>query len=506
MADPETARYRQALEHVRDRTIQGVVAMFLRQFVVMPVSLVATIFLARLLQPQDFGLYAIANFWIAIIMGVRDLGFGAALIQQKSEPQRDEWNTMFAFQSLVVVVTVAGLYVLARPLTTWYDMDPRLTWVIRGLSLVLLIGLMGSVPNVMLERRLAYDVIAPIDVAATVLFHVTAVALALFGYGVWSFIYAAIAGELVRTMLLFWRSAWRPGFSWNGTFLHSALKFGGLYQLGGLTSLLRDNIAPLLAGPLFGVAAVGYLKWAERTAYLASQVFTQIATRVSFPSLSRLQENPPEVGRAVEKMLRYLMLATVPALAVTAALIPWIIGLVFTSKWQPATVAFYLLTLRMVGGNITTPLIGVLNALGRVATSLCILSVWTVTDWGLALGLTRLWGFNGVAAAYALGVVVPVVWLLREVRMVAPVDLKLAVVHPIAAGVITGAVTWLLGREWVTDLVSLATVAVLGLAVYLLTMALVERGRFVCELQTEARLVKNAIVSSGRSQGELSDL
>jgi O-antigen/teichoic acid export membrane protein len=214
-----------------------------------------------------------------------------------------------------------------------------------------------------------------------------------------------------------------------------------------------------------------------------------------------LQDHPEEIGQAVEKMLRYLMLATVPTLAVTAALIPWIIEFVFTNKWRPATVAFYLLTLRMLGGNITTPFVGVLNAMGRVTTSLRILGWWTVADWGLALALTRLWGFNGVAAAYALGVIVPVVWLLREARAVAPINLKYAVGHPLAAGVITGALTWLMGRGWITDLFSLAAVAVLGLALYLLTMVMIERGRFVREIQKEARLVKNVVVSKLEESG-----
>ncbi len=494
MADPNVERPLHIFISVRDRTVKGVVAMFLRQFVVMPVGLLATIVLARLLHPDDFGIYAIANFWIYLIIGFRDLGFGAALIQQRAEPAREEWNTMFTFQCAVVFITVVGLYVLAPSLAHSYRLDPRMVWVIRGLSLILLIGLLGSVPNVMLERRLAYETIARIEVAAMLTFHLSAVGLALLGFGVWSFIDAAIASETLRALLLFRRSGWRPGFAWKGVFLKSALRFGSLYQLGGLTSLLRDNIAPLLAGPLFGPTAVGYLKWAERTTYLTSQVFTQIATRVSFPSLSRLQDHREEMGRAVEKMLRYLMLTTTPALAVAAALIPWIIHFVFTDKWQPAIIAYYWLTLRMMGGNITTPFIGVLNALGRVTASLRILMVWTGIDWILALALTPLLGFNGVAVAYAIGVVVPVVWLLGQIRAIARLDLRYTVGRPLLAGLIVGAAARMVGRG-ITDLLSLIVVALLGLFLYPLVMAMIEGHRFLGELRREAQLVKRAISS-----------
>jgi PST family polysaccharide transporter len=208
-----------------------------------------------------------------------------------------------------------------------------------------------------------------------------------------------------------------------------------------------------------------------------------------------MQEHPEGIGQAVEKMLRYLMLTTVPTLAVGAALIPQIIHFVFTNKWEPATVAFYLLTVRMLGGNITTPFIGVLNARGRVKTSLQILSLWTIVDWGLALAFTRVLGFNGVAAAYAVGIGLPVVWLLWEFRRIAPLDLKYAIGHPVAAGIIAGALTWAAGRVWVTGLFSLAAVMLLGLALYPLAMIILERKRFVREIQTEARLVKTAFIS-----------
>jgi PST family polysaccharide transporter len=502
MADPDVERQLNVFAQVRDRTVKGVLAMFLRQFIVMPVGLLATIFLSRILQPNDFGIYAIANFWIYIIVGFRDLGFGAALIQQKSEPSDDELNTIFTFQSIFVLVMVVGLFFLAELLTTVYRLDPRLVWVIRGLSAILLIGLLGSVPNILLERRLVYDVIAKIEVAAMLVFYIGAVTLALLGLGVWSFILGAIASELLRAALLFANSSWCMGFAWNRSFLRSALKFGSLYQLGGLTSLLRDNIAPLLAGPLFGPAAVGYLKWAERTAYLTSQVLTQIVTRVSFPSISRLQDHPEGIGQATRKMLRYLMLTTVPTLGVAAALIPWIIRYVFTNKWTPATIAFYWLTLRMLGGNITTPLIGVLNAMGRVKSALKILGVWTAFDWGLALLLAPWLGFNGVAVAYAIGVTLPVIWLLREVRQIATLDLQYALMRPVVAGGVAGLLTWFIGSRYITDLVSLLVVGLLGFPIYFLAILAMERGQLLRDVRAEAGLVKGILFSKAEKGTE----
>jgi PST family polysaccharide transporter len=500
MADPDVERQFTAFAQVRDRTVRGVLAMFLRQFIVMPVSLLATIVLARILQPNDFGVYAIASFWIYLIVGFRDLGFGAALIQQQSEPSDDDLNTIFTFQLIFVLVTAGGLFFLAGPLTSWYQLDPRLVWVIRGLSLVLLIGLLGSVPNILLERRLAYDAIAKVEVAAMLMFHIGAIILAVLGLGVWSFILGAIAGEIVRAALLFHHSSWRMGLAWDRSFLGSALKFGGLYQLGGMTSLLRDNIAPLLAGPLFGPAAVGYLKWAERTAYLTSQVFTQIVTRVSFPSISRLQDHPEGIGQATRKMLRYLMLTTVPALVVVAALIPWIIQYVFTNKWEPATVAFYWLTLRMLGGNITTPLIGVLNAMGRVKSALKILGVWTAFDWALALALTPWLGFNGVAIAYAIGVVFPAIWLLREVRQIATLDLRYSLLRPLVAGAATAVLTRLIGSRLITGLASLVVVGLVGIVIYALTMLAMERRQLLREVQAEVGRVKDILFSKAETE------
>ncbi len=477
---------------IADRTIQGALAMFFRHALLVPVGLLANILLARWLTPADFGAYAIANFLIATATQFSDFGLAAALIQKRESPTRVELRTVFTVRLALSFALVLLLLGLTPELARIFHLNESTSRVIPWLALVLPLGTLGSISMMLLERALAYPSLARIEVLATVVFQVTALALAYWGCGVWSFIVGALVGEGVRAISLCARAFWPMGLTWDVSVLRASLRFGAPFQLGVWTSLLRDHMASLLAGPLFGPRAVGFLNWAHGMAYQTSQVFTQAISRVSFPSLSRVREDREAFGRMLGTMLRALMLMTTPLLAVATGLIPWIVAFLYTNRWAPAIPAFYGFAARMLGGNITTPLIAALNALGRPRDSLKILTVWTASDWAAALLLTSRYGFTGVALAYGVSVWIPVAWLIGKLAANAPVNWTHALVRPIVAGGITLLVLRALARPMVSDLPSLCAVAGLGILLYGAVLLVLERGTLLAEIRASRRALARA--------------
>jgi PST family polysaccharide transporter len=156
----------------------------------------------------------------------------------------------------------------------------------------------------------------------------------------------------------------------------------------------------------------------------ASQPLVQILARVCFPAFARLQDHPEEREQLLVNSLYFLNLISFPILMLLAAsgspLVTWVFG----EAWRPALVALYAFCFRMMATNVTSVLIGYLNATGRSGLGFRIAAVWTALEWAAALGLSMLVGWNGIAGAYAFGVIVPVVWLLaiasREVNLQLP--------------------------------------------------------------------------------------
>jgi len=259
------------------------------------------------------------------------------------------------------------------------------------------------------------------------------------------------------------------------------LRFGAIFQISTLTSLLRDHIGVVLGGPLFGPQSVGYLNWAKNMTFYTSQIFTQVVSRVAFPSIARVRQDSEAVRQMTQTIFKYVNLFTFPVIFIFASLIPEFVSVVFTDKWKPAIPAFYFYSIRMIGSNITTLYINVLYALGQLRTSLRILIWWTLLDWVLSLLLCPFFDFTGIAMAYGLSIVPISVWLLRELRHFTNIDLKKSFYLPLLLSA-TACVPVLIFKSRLTP--SWGTVFGLtagGLLTFILLLALVERETLLSE-------------------------
>jgi O-antigen/teichoic acid export membrane protein len=230
----------------------------------------------------------------------------------------------------------------------------------------------------------------------------------------------------------------------------------------------------VLGGPLFGVQSVGYLNWAKNTTYYTSQIFTQVVSRVAFPSISRVQHDATAVRQMAQTLLKYVNLFTFPVIALFAALIPEFVTVFYTNKWLPAIPAFYFYSVRMIGSNITTLYVSVLNAVGRVRKTLQVLVWWTVADWVLALALCPTFGFTGIAMAYGLSVIPICVWLVVELNRVVRLDLSKSLFQPLGFSLMAAALVWMVKGKFAPSWVSLVLLTATGVAVFLLPLMMLE--------------------------------
>jgi teichuronic acid exporter len=433
---------------VGHKTMQGASLMVLRTLVLYPIGLVGEIGLARLLTPSDFGIYGIASFITVTLAGVLEVGLAASLIQRQEEPPAEEYQTLFTLQLAAVTALVLLVFAVAPWFFPLLNFDVRIRWVVLALLLNTWVSSFGTNSVVKLERSLNYAVFARMDVMRALTYVSVAVPLAYLGAGPWSFVAAIVASSVVKTWVVYRSAPWPIALKLRLRGMRSTLHFGMLFQLSTLTSLFRDHIAVVLGGPLFGAQAVGYLNWARNTNYYSSQIFTQVVSRVAFPSISRVQNDREAVGRMTRLIFKYVNIFTLPAIFLFAALIPEAVNVVFTNKWAPAIPAFYWFALRMIGSNLTTLFISVLNALGRVKKSIRILVWWTLLDWLLAVGFIHPWGFSGIAVAYGLSVIPISIWLWVVARGFMQLDGVRTFLSPllcssIAATVILGLKSWM---------------------------------------------------------------
>jgi PST family polysaccharide transporter len=320
------------------RGARAAVQMSVRTALTRGLSFAATLALARLLTPQDFGLYAVISLVVWLFLMAGDLGLGAALIQQRDEPSQAELATVWTSQQVLATIAVAAIWLAAPLLPALARVPEDSVWMLRVLSLGLFAVSLRALPAIMLERQMRFGPLALSEILAQSALCVVSITLAVLGLGVWSFVLAALASFTVGAIAL--NLAWphNPGPGFDVRSVRRLLGFGTGYQAGLVLSWLRDAPAPFIAAQIAGLTVAGLLDLALAIG-VAAAVIDETIGRVLFPAFSRLQGRRAEMSRALDLAVRLTALVSVAVQCWLAAVAPVLVPLVFGSAWAPAAVA-----------------------------------------------------------------------------------------------------------------------------------------------------------------------
>ncbi|MEJ2219081.1 MAG: oligosaccharide flippase family protein, partial [Gemmatimonadota bacterium] len=204
------------------------------------VAFVTTAILVRLVSPQAFGVVAIAALVTGFLVVIADLGTATALIQREDVPATLE-STVF-WSSVVIGLVLTAIAWMLAPAAGWFFHDPAVVPIVRALSLTITFSAAGAVPTAMLTRRLSFQRIARVQLAASGLAGAVGVALAFAGAGAWSLVGQVLTRTLLEAAGMVVVSRFRP---WNGfsrEALVSVASFGVNLSGFHITNFVTRNI------------------------------------------------------------------------------------------------------------------------------------------------------------------------------------------------------------------------------------------------------------------------
>ena len=231
---------------IRRRASSGAALLTAKGIFVQVLGLLSTIVVARLLLPNQLGLYAIAvtisTFLLMLGSGV---GMGAALIRRPAAPEHAYLRAFVALQLIVSSVLLGVVILATRP----FGLVGQLTAV---MVVSAPITAFGGASLVVAERQLLYKRIASAETAAMVVFYVWTVVTVVIGWGLWGLATATVARSIVGTALII---ALAPtGVVWpryDRRRIRAMLEIGLRVQAVDFVVAFRDQILVL------GTAAIG---------------------------------------------------------------------------------------------------------------------------------------------------------------------------------------------------------------------------------------------------------
>jgi PST family polysaccharide transporter len=362
-----------------------------------------TIALARLLAPSDFGVYGIIAFVVTLWSAFGDFGLGAALVQQRAQPTPAQMRTVWTMQQFIAVAAVVAIWLMAPVVTGSIAGLPSGTeWMLRALSLGLLMSSLRTLPAVMMERDLRFGPLAAAEILQMITFYAVAVVVAIAGGGAWAFVVAGVAQLAVGALVV--NLAWRrwPSVGLDRSSLRTLFGFGFAYQSSVIVLTLRDAPLPALVGFVSGTAAAGLIQFAVRIALTIAGIDEMVA-RIAFPAFSRLQGHPREQARALHAAILMTGLIVIPAQCWIAALAPILVPLVFGPQWSGAIVPLQIIclgTLLRFPARYLRQAEFANGATRRAVSMSCATTLFALVSF--AIGLVG-WGLTGAAVGFLVG-------------------------------------------------------------------------------------------------------
>ncbi|PLX87865.1 MAG: flippase [Desulfuromonas sp.] len=320
-------------DNLRHKTMSALLWSFLERFGQQGIQFVIGIILARLLLPEEFGLIAMLTIFMAVAQSFIDSGFGQALIQKQSADHVDECS-IFYFNILVGCVA-AGLLCLAAPYISSFYNQPILELLTCALSLNLIINAFGLVQTALLTKTLDFKTQTMVSVFSMIVTGAVGITMAFYGFGVWSLVAQSVGGNLMRVVLLWFCSDWRPAWLFSVASLRSMFRFGSKLLASGLLDTVFRNLYLIVIGKVFSAGDLGFYSRARQLQHLPVDSLSSVVGRVTFPVFSSVQSDKARLKRGVKQALGVLMFVNAPLMVGLAVTAEPLVLVLLTEKWLP---------------------------------------------------------------------------------------------------------------------------------------------------------------------------
>ena len=434
------------------------------QVIAQVIHVTIRVFLARLLLPSDFGLLAAAVTVISAMNLLLDLGFSAAIVQRRDLDRAAE-STAFWLVLLSAVLGAMFLFGVA-PLAALFYRIPEVRPVLQVLSVSLVLSAPESFFAALLQRDLRFRLLGVRRVLGAFVAGAVALTLALLGFGVWALVAHVLIQAVLGSIFLGIAVGRLPQMELSRTVLSEFWRFGRFVIAARAVNYLSRNADNLLCGRYLGASALGFYSFSYQAVLLPLQYFARPVASVSFPAISKIQDDLSRVRNAYERGLELIALPSTALAAIAGVTCDAWIPVIMGEIWLPTVPVFKVLSVVASLQALLTLNPPVLLALGKPKVSLYLTIFRTVFYVsGFAGGLS--WGVTGVAVGYLIAVLITCPIQLMVVLRVLRADWRV-LVGPTWTVTSTWLIFWLIWRLVRSQTLEIAPVLSFGLSFALL--------------------------------------
>lgn len=316
------------------------------------VSLIVSIVLARLLDPENYGVISIVMIFITLCDAIVTGGFGNAIVQKKDADELDV-NTMLICSMATSAVLYIILFVSAPFIADFYQME-IIRPILRVLGLRLLISGVNSIQRAWIQKRMLFKRFFVSTSFGTIISAIVGISMAYMGAGAWALVGQYLTNSFIDTFVLFATNDWRPKLQFSFERAKQMLSYGWKVLLTTVVYTIEGDLRSLIIGKKFGSADLAYYDQGKKFPNLfVSNINTSISN-VMFPVLSQCQDDRIKLKKMCRRAVKTGIYLLAPLLIGLIGVADTFVVAVLSEKWIPCIPYLRILTLVFLVRPFTT--------------------------------------------------------------------------------------------------------------------------------------------------------
>lgn len=396
-------------------TRRALMYSFLDRYSGLVLSVISSMVIARLLRPDEIGVFSVAMAMLAFTATIRDMGAGQYVVQAP-EIDHDRLKTVWTLQFGLGCSLAAVVAALAWPMAAFYA-EPRLAPIMGLMALTYLVTPVGSITYALLMREMRFQHVAVMRFSAALVGTVVAIGLALQGHGPISLAWSMLASSCTTALMAqFFRQRGQPwGFSLDG--VREVLSFGSRITGSTFTNTLMYSTPDFALGKLQGMTAAGLYSRSNGLVAMFHRLMTDAISGVAMAHFAKGRREARDPAPDFMRAQSYLVTLNA-AFALALAALAWpLTHLLYGDQWMDSVALTRLLALAAVLDAPVPVCAALLTGSGRIDLVLkCTLWCAGLSIAALVVGATL--SLQGVGVAAMIGALLRGAVWLRAARSV----------------------------------------------------------------------------------------
>ncbi len=335
--------------------------MVAMRWAIRSLGLISTIILARLLEPEDFGLFAIAMLVIGFSELVGKAGQELAIIRHPNPTRQDMDSAWTA--SILVGFGLGSMVVASAPLIAWAFNEPRAEWLIYVLSLRVFVLGFENIGVVMFRRNLDFAREFKYGVIQKLLKASLTIIMAFILRNYWAMVIGSVVGHILFICVSYFVHTYRPTICFKK--IGEIWSFSAWILISLMGEFFQSRVDRLLIGIFNNTAAMGFYHIGSMLGRMPTFEIVQTAARALIPSYAKLIHDPQELKSAYLETLSVMTIICFSAATGFALVADDFIHIVYGEKWSNAVFVVTWIALQAGVASLTQTVNPVLTASGH---------------------------------------------------------------------------------------------------------------------------------------------